>query len=183
MKQISTFFGAILIASFIFSACGNKNTEGQNTVDSRHSEDNKMKAEQELRAANDQFYAALNAMLIGNLEPTNTIWSHGKDVTDMGPFGGRLEGWDAVGAEFKKEAGMKLGGKVVYKDLLVHAGTDMGYTVCTEEGENMRADGKPVLVRFRATNIFRLENNQWKMIHHHTDLSSPLQDVTKAAAK
>jgi len=183
MKQSLIFFGAIVFASFIFSACGNKNTEGQNTADSGNAENNKMKSEQELRDANDQFYVALNIMFTGNIEPMNAIWSHGEDVTIMSPFGGRLESWDVVGAEFKKEASMKLGGKVICKDLLVHAGTDMGYTVCIEEGENMSADGKPVPVHFRATNIFRLENSQWKMVHHHTDISSALQEAVKAEAK
>jgi ketosteroid isomerase-like protein len=45
-------------------------------------------------------------------------------------------------------------------------------------GENMTADGKPVEVRFRATNIFRKEQGGWKMVHHHTDLSAGLIDAT-----
>ena len=183
MKQSLTFFGAIVIASFIFSSCDNKNTDGQNPAGSGNAEDNKMKVEQELRDANDQFYVALNIMFTGNIEPMNSIWSHGEDVTLMGPFGGRLESWDVVGAELKKDADMKLGGKVICKELLVHAGTDMGYTVCIEEGENMSAEGKPVPVSFRVTNIFRLENNQWKMVHHHTDISSALQEAVKTGAK
>jgi ketosteroid isomerase-like protein len=172
MRHYLTFFGIILFVSFFFSSCDYKNTMEQNT------DDKMAQAEMELRAANEQFYAALNDMFTGNLEPLNAIWSHGNDVTDMGPFGGRLEGWEAVSAEFKKEASMKLGGKVTCKELLVHAGTDMGYTICIEEGENMSADGKPVLVQFRATNIFRLENNVWKLVHHHTDPSAPLQEAT-----
>jgi len=183
MKKSLVFFSAILVASTLFSACENSNTKNQNKDASGNSENNRIKNEQELRNANDQFYAALNAMFIGNLQPMNDIWSHGEDITNMGPFGGRLEGWIAVGEEFKKEAAMKLGGKIVCKDLLVRVGNNMGYTVCTEEGENMSADGKPVVVRFRATNIFRLENNQWKMVHHHTDLSSSLQEATTAETK
>src|SRR3989339_860762 len=105
-----------------------------------------MKIEQELQAANDQFYMALNAMFTGDLEPMTAIWSHGDYVTDMGPFGDRLTGWEAVHEEFKLEAGMKLGGKIVCKDLHIYAGTDMGYTVCVEEGENMSAEGNPVVV-------------------------------------
>ena len=140
-------------------------------------------AEKELRAASDQFYAALNAMFVGELAPMNAIWSHRDDVTDLGPFGGRLVGWVAVGAEFKKEAGMKLGGHVGCKDVVVHAGSDMGYTVCVEEGQNMSADGKPVVVSFRATNVFRRENGQWKLVHHHTDISAQLEKATGAEVK
>ncbi len=140
-------------------------------------------AEKELRAANDQFYAALNAMFVGELAPMNAIWSHRNDVTIMGPFGGRLTGWAAVEAEFKKEAGMKLGGHVACKDVFVQVGGDMGYSVCVEEGQNMSADDKPVVVFFRATNVFRLENGQWKLVHHHTDISQQLQAATGEVIK
>ncbi len=183
MKNSLIFPGVVLLASVLLSACENSNTQMKNNDVSGNAENNTVRDEQKLRNANDQFYAALNAMFIGNLEPMNDIWSHGGDVTDMGPFGGRLEGWIAVEEEFKKEAAMKLGGKVVCKDLLVRVGTGMGYTVCTEEGQNMSADGKPVVVQFRATNIFRLENNQWKLVHHHTDPSPSLQEATGAATK
>ena len=56
-----------------------------------------------------------------------------------------------------------------------------GYTVCVEQGENMSADGKPVVVRFRATNVFRLIKGEWKMVHHHTDISSQLEAATGIA--
>lgn len=138
----------------------------------------KAAADSLLRIANDEFYAALNENFTGNTGPLEAAWSHGEDVSDQGPFGARLDGWTDVYEEFKKEAAMKLGGKVVCKDLIVRSGGDMGYTACIEEGQNMSAEGKPVVVRFRATNIFRLENGAWKMVHHHTDLSAPLQDAT-----
>ena len=134
-----------------------------------------MNIEKELQAANEHFYRALNAMFTGDLEPMTAIWSHGEYVTDMGPFGDRLTGWKAVHEEFVLEAAMKLGGKIVCKDLHIYAGTDMGYTVCVEEGENMSAEGKPVSVSHRATNIFHLENGKWKLVHHQTDLSPQLE--------
>ena len=170
-------FGVLVSTSIIFSSCGNMKTENQNKSGVLISEETKIKTEQELIAANDSLYAALNAMFTGNLEPMNALWSHTEKITDMGPFGGRLTGWEAVSAEFRKEAAMKLGGKIVCKDLHVYAGTDMGYTVCIEEGENMSADGTPVKVSHRATNIFHMENGQWKLVHHQTDLSPQLEEV------
>jgi ketosteroid isomerase-like protein len=152
-------------------------------VESKDATTNKANDEAGLRAANDQFYFALNAMFTGDLAPMDAVWSHQNDVTNLGPFGDRLVGWDAVGAQFKKEAGMKLGGRVVCQNLIAHAGKDLGYAVCTEHGENMSAAGTPVSVSHRATNIFRLENSQWKLIHHHTDLSPQLQQAAGAARK
>lgn len=183
MIKSLTIFGVILVASFIFLSCGNKKTEDQNTTSDLTSKENKLKTEQELRVANDQLYDALNAMFTGDMKPMSDLWSHEENVTDMGPFGGRLTGWAAVEAEFKKEAAMKLGGKIVCKDLHIYTGTDMGFTVCVEEGENMSADGKPTLVSHRATNIFHRKNGQWKLVHHQTDLSPELVKATAANAK
>lgn len=179
MKKTLTTLELLIVASSLLLSCGNPKIKEENPASPAFSESKKMKAEQDLRVANDRFYAALNAMFTGNLQPMNDIWSHGPRVTDMGPFGGRLTGWEAVSSEFRKEAAMKLGGKVVCKDLHIFAGTDMGYTVCVEEGENMSADGKPVVVSHRATNIFQLENGQWKLVHHQTDLSPELDKATE----
>ncbi|MCX6285895.1 MAG: nuclear transport factor 2 family protein [Bacteroidetes bacterium] len=183
MKKLIAIFGVILFTSFLISSCGPKKTDEQNAASATTLNDTKFKTEQELHAANDSLYAALNAMFTGKLEPMNNLWSHTDNVTDMGPFGGRLTGWEAVGAEFNKEAGMRLGGKIVCKELHIYAGTDMGYTVCVEEGENMSAKGKPVLVSHRATNIFHLENGKWKLVHHQTDLSPQLEKATSEAKK
>ena len=136
-------------------------------------------AVQELQAASDQFYAALNAMFTGELGPMNAIWSHSDDVSNQGPFGARMDGWAAVGAQFKKEAEMKLGGHIEAKNVIVRAGKDLGYTVCVEEGQGMKVEGKPVKVRHRATNIFRRENGQWRLVHHHTDLAPLLKGGEK----
>jgi ketosteroid isomerase-like protein len=166
MKNV--LFLSVMLCSFLYTACGPVQDDGQPLPDN---------AEQSLREANDQFYAALNAMFVGEIEPMNAIWSHDEGVTLMSPFGGRKVGWEAVGGEFRNNAEMKLGGKVECQELAVYAGTHLGYTLCVESGENMTADGKPVPVSFRATNIFRIEKGQWKMVHHHTDISTPLQDA------
>jgi len=176
MKKSLVFPGIILITLLILSSFGIKKTQEQNSAPGA-TEHRNANSEEGLRAANSQFYAALNSMFTGNRQPMENIWSHNEDVTQLGPFGDRLTGWDAVKAEFQREAGMKLGGKVECKDLFVVPGQEIGFTVCTEEGQNMSVDGKPVVVKFRATNIFRLENGAWKLVHHHTDLSDPLQQA------
>jgi ketosteroid isomerase-like protein len=136
-------------------------------------------SEAEIRMANDQFYQALNAMLKGDMGPMRSVWSHSSDVSNMGPFGGRLVGAQAVLWQFEKEANMKLGGRVVAIDVRIVAGTDLGYTTCVERGESMSAAGQPIEVEFRATNVFRRENNAWKLVHHHTDLSAALQKAAQ----
>ena len=131
-------------------------------------------AEKEVRDANDQFYTALNAMFTGEFAPIEAIWSHQSDISYRGPFDDNMNGWAAVGPEFKKVAEMKLGGRITCNNLVIHAGENLGYVVCVEEGENNGPDGKMVKVSHRATSIFRRENGQWKLVHHHTDLSPQL---------
>ena len=151
--------GIFLMLAILFFGCSSKNSE------------------QEIKQANDQFYAALNTMFTGEAGPILDIWSHENNITYLGPFGGYLKGWEAIGDEFKKNAAMKLGGKIVCKESHIHHGTDIGYVVCVEEGINISAEGKTITVSHRATNIFNLQNGKWKLIHHHTDLSPQLEDA------
>lgn len=122
-----------------------------------------------VRAATDRFYAALNVMFTGDAGPMIDVWSHADDITYMGPGGEVLVGWPQVQPIWTATADMKLGGSVEPKDMRVTAGSDLAVTSNYEVGQNI-VDGKPRTVTIRATNIFRLENGQWKMIGHHTDL-------------
>ena len=56
-----------------------------------------MSAEDDVRKASEQFYAALNRMANGDALPLADIWSQGAGVTTMHPIGGREVGWDKVG--------------------------------------------------------------------------------------
>jgi ketosteroid isomerase-like protein len=119
--------------------------------------------------ASAQFYTALNAMFTGNIEPMNAVWSHTEDVTCMGPDGKFTIGWDQISASWKRQAEMKLGGKVQPEAMHVTIGQDLAVVECLEVGENI-VKGKPQTVSLRATNVFRKTDGQWKMIGHHTDL-------------
>ena len=165
MKKSRLILGLFVVSALLFSGCTAKNTE------------------QDLRKANDQFYSALNTMFTGDVEPINTIWSHRNSITYMGPFGGSMTGWDAIGAEFKKTASMKLGGKVVCSNVHFFAGSDLGFAVCVEVGENISSEGKFVSVSHRATNIFQLQDGNWKLIHHHTDLAPQLEKAFEKGSK
>jgi ketosteroid isomerase-like protein len=122
-----------------------------------------------VREAATQFYAALNTMFAGDLAPMTEIWSHADDVTYLGPDGAFEIGWDQVLANWKRQAAMKLGGKVEPQNMRVAVGQDLAVTHNLEKGENVGPEGKPLVVSIRATNVFRKENGQWKMIGHHTD--------------
>lgn len=126
--------------------------------------------ERAVRVAADQFYAALNAMLTGDPGPMEQVWSHGDDVTYMGPGGGFRVGWDAVLADWELPAAMNLGGEVHPEGMQVTVGRDLAVVSNLEIGENLGPAGEPQEVSIRATNVFRREGGAWKMIGHPTDL-------------
>lgn len=126
-------------------------------------------ATREVRKAAEGFYAALNEMFKGNAAPMEKVWSHADDVSYMGPMGGLLSGWDKIGPVWVEQAGLHLGGQVGPEELHVVATGDMGITVGYERGTNA-PEGKTRHVSIRATNVFRREGGEWKMIGHHTDL-------------
>jgi ketosteroid isomerase-like protein len=132
--------------------------------------------EQLVREAAARFYSALNVMFTGDLEPMKKVWSHAEDVTYMGPGGGFRVGWSEVLKDWESQAAMKLGGKVEAADIRVLVGRDLAVTQNYEKGENKGPDGKSLTVLIRATNVFRKEKGEWKMISHHTDLLPHLKN-------
>lgn len=120
------------------------------------------------KAAAD-FYQALNSLFAGEAAQMKEVWSHAEDVTYMGPMGGLEVGWAAVQAVWESQAALELGGRVVPAEMRIHVGRDLAVTYNYEVGENV-VDGETKRVSIRATNVFRKEDGQWKMIGHQTDL-------------
>lgn len=118
----------------------------------------------------DSFYSALNAMLQGDSTPMKNLWSHADDVMYVGPTGGLLKGWKDVEAIWDIQAQSKLGGHVKPEQLSVIVGSDIGICFNYEIGTGHMIEGKLMDIKIRASSAFRLENNEWKMVSHQTDL-------------
>jgi len=129
-------------------------------------------------AANAGFYAALNQMFRGDAAPIEAVWSHAEDVIYMGPTGLYEHGWSAVVKDWEAQAAMKLGGRVAPAETQVILGRELAVVSGLEVGENSDADGKVQTLKLRATNVYRKEGGQWKMVLHQTD-KLPYLDLTK----
>ena len=132
-----------------------------------------MSTEDDVRAVSDKFYSGLSRMDVAALPE---IWSHSDDVTTMHPMGGEQVGWEAVRASFEGAAGLMTDSHVELIDQRIYAGTDLAYETGIERGGAQLA-GEPVKFEHRVTNVYRLEDGQWKMIHHHTDVSTGLVEI------
>ena len=124
-----------------------------------------------IQQAHDNLYAALNVMLAGDPVPMHDVWSESDDTTFGGPFGGASKGAKAIRDDFTMQANLNLGGNLVANDVTIVEGSDIGYSFCTEVGTDHTMNGELGNLVHRATNIFRLEDGTWKLIHHHTDAS------------
>lgn len=131
-----------------------------------------MAIEDEVRQASDRFYRALNQLLKGNPSAMNDVWFRGSDVSTMHPIGGREIGWDQVRQVWEQTsqglATVDLG-EVTVPDLVVlPIGADVAYTLGTEQISGT-VGGQSVSIGSRATNVYRREGGEWKMVHHHGD--------------
>ncbi len=125
-----------------------------------------------------QFYMALNQLFKGDVEPMKKVWSHAEDVTYMPPDGTYLIGWDETIKSWQEQAAMKLGGVIRPVELNYQIGDTIAVVQNYEVGENF-ANGERDTVKIRATNVFRKEDGQWKMVSHHTDVLPFLEKEEK----
>jgi len=135
-----------------------------------------MSTEDQVREASRKFYAALNAMANGNADAMGDIWSHSASVTTMHPIGGRETGWDEVEGPWRQVAQLSSGGQVELDDQHLQVSSEMACEAGTERGHLILA-GERVVIDQRVTNVYRRESGEWKVVHHHTDLSPAMLDI------
>jgi ketosteroid isomerase-like protein len=135
-----------------------------------------MSTQDAVRSASARFYSALNRMADGDGSEMSRAWSHSETVTAMHPIGGEQVGWDAVKGSFEGVAELASGGHVEIADQEIHTGEDLAYELGTERG-NMKLAGESIAIEQRVTNIYRREEGQWKLVHHHTDLSPAMLGI------
>jgi ketosteroid isomerase-like protein len=137
-----------------------------------------MSAEDDVRKASQQFYAALNRMANGDSGAMADIWSHSATVTTMHPIGGREVGWDAVRASFEQVAKVGSEGKIDLKDQLIQVAGDVAYEMGVEQGQ-LKLAAHQAAIEHRVTNIYQRQDGAWKLVHHHTDTSPAMLDILK----
>lgn len=135
-----------------------------------------MSTEDEVRGASAKFYEALNRMTEGDASRIADIWSHSETVTTMHPIGGKQVGWSEVKESFDNVAGLASSGHVELADQTIHTGGELAYELGIERGQFELA-GERITVEHRVTNIYRREDGEWKIVHHHTDLSPAMLGV------
>ena len=106
------------------------------------------------------------------------IWSQGANATTMHPIGGREVGWGKVQESFQQVAQVATEGQIRLGDRLIRVTGDFAYELGVERGA-LKLAAQQAPVDGRVTNIYRREAGNWKVVHHHTDVSPAMLDVLK----
>ncbi|MEO4040304.1 nuclear transport factor 2 family protein [Hoeflea sp. CAU 1731] len=137
-----------------------------------------MSVNNQVLAASEKFYDALNKMAAGDAAPMSSVWVTDASVSAHHPIGGRDQGYDAVIASFTKVSEIASGGEIRLKDQQIVAGTDMALETGVEVGKLVIA-GHTAAIDHRVTNVYLLVGGTWKLAHHHTDQSEAMLEILK----
>ncbi len=114
---------------------------------------------------------AVAALLGGDPEPEKDLWSRRDDITLANPAGGFRRGWQEVEAGLNLAASGFAGGRsCTFEAVTVEAGTDIAYVFELERFESDLTNGRGVVTgALRVVMIFRLEDDDWKLVHRQAD--------------
>lgn len=117
--------------------------------------------------------AAHARFVSGDPEPWLQLWSHTEPVSLFGAFGYITTGCDRVEAT-TREVATRLAGGTGYRNevLSVDVHGDVAYTVAMEHSVVPAAGGATEEHTLRVTQVYRLEDGQWRIAHRHGDIVS-----------
>lgn len=126
---------------------------------------------------------AVTALVGGDPEPEKALWSRRDDITLANPAGGFRRGWRDIEAGLDAAASGFAGGRsCTFEEVPVEAGTDVAYVFQLERFESDLTHGRGVVTgALRAVMIFRLEDDDWKLIHRQADTLTELAAQQRAS--
>jgi ketosteroid isomerase-like protein len=128
----------------------------------------------ELRAFVDRCHAAITKQSQGHPEPFLELWSRADDVTIMAAIGGYQVGFDAVSELLRAASKTQHFDGWRAENVATVLDENLAFTVELEHYE--RSDqGEDKGMALRATQIYRREGGQWRVIHRHGDILTPIE--------
>lgn len=122
-----------------------------------------MKAEEQVLAANQRFYAALENL---NLEAMEAVWLHEEWVACVHPGWELLEGWEDVRESWRRIFENTRRMKVVISNVSVRVEAGIGWVNCVEQVTSSFETGFST-AWVQATNIYVERDGNWRLVHHH----------------
>lgn len=115
-----------------------------------------------------RLYAA-ESFAKGDAAPLNEITAAVSPVTYFGPQGDYVQEPDDVRARYERDAAMFRSGKTHFQILHLEVKDNLAYRVGFQHGIATVADRGEVTFKLRVTELYRKEDNEWKLLHRHAD--------------
>jgi ketosteroid isomerase-like protein len=108
----------------------------------------------------------------GRPEPFLDLWSHAEDVTIMAAIGGYQVGFGQVSALLTAASKTQHFDSWSAENVVTIVDGDLAFSV---ELEHYGKRGQENGMTIRATQIYRREAGEWKVVHRHGDVLSPIE--------
>ena len=118
----------------------------------------------ELRAANERFYRALEEL---DLAAMDQLWLHEPGVRCIHPGWDVLVGWERVRESLEQIFAGTGWMRVTPTECNIQIFGDVGMVACAENITASRDSDVGVAVA-QATNLFLRTGEEWRLIHHHS---------------
>jgi ketosteroid isomerase-like protein len=127
----------------------------------------------ELRAFVDRCHAAITKQSQGHPEAFLELWSHADDVTIMAAIGGYQVGFDAVSELLTAASKTQSFDDWRADNVATVLDENLAFTVELEHYAHA-GDTDDKIMTLRATQIYRREQGEWRVIHRHGDILTPI---------
>jgi len=117
----------------------------------------------EIHEANRQFYRAFESLDIKRMDQ---VWAQEDQVYCVHPGWDLRAGWPAVRDSWVQIFNHALSMQFAITEIKVNIEGECAWVTCMENITSMM-DGEPQYSRVLATNIFKRQGEQWRMVHHH----------------
>jgi ketosteroid isomerase-like protein len=130
--------------------------------------------EAELREFIGRCHEALTHQSQGRPEPFLELWSHADDVSVMAAVGGYEVGFEKVSALLSWASTVQSFESWSAESIATAVGPDLALSVELEHyGQHVEGENKEMTLR--ATQVYRREEGEWRIIHRHGDVLTPVE--------
>ena len=119
-------------------------------------------------------HEAITQQSQGHPEPFLELWSRTDDVSIMAAIGGYQVGFDEVSKLLTAASKTQTFESWSAENLVTIVGDDLGLSVELEHYGGHK-DGEELKMTLRATQIYRREDGEWRVIHRHGDILQPIE--------
>lgn len=119
----------------------------------------------------DQYHAMLNEFAKGNPQQAKAMYSHAEDVMLANPFGFTVVGWSKVSEALDFASSKFKEGQMASTNTMAKYVSPQFIMLFEIENWRSKVGGSDTLSSFdlRVSSSFRLENDEWKLVHRHAD--------------